>query len=169
MFENIIRSGVCGVALLLAGCGAQDTVRDQVSAIVSDDAVVGVPGCPGTWQLPETYEGLVGQYLRNDLSALEEDDLLTLGIVTLAHEPRSIRDEGNYLASLFGAATQGGTYAAVEANPLIGSLLILEPAPRSAPQTVYAVIGLRRDVVGNVAALCLAGSTRPFQLNRIGL
>lgn len=168
MLEKIVWGGACGVAVLLAGCGAQDTAREQASAIVSDD-VVDVPGCPGAWQLAETYDGLVGQYLRNDLSALEEGDLLTLGIFTLAHEPRSIRDEGNYLASLFGSAMQGGTYEAIEANPLIGSLLILEPSVPRAPQTVYAVIGLRRDAVGHVAALCLAGSTSPFQLNRIGL
>ena len=171
MFKKMIRGCVCGVAAMLAGCGAQETVDDRVSAIVRNDDVSGVPGCPGTWQLPESYDGLVGQYLRSDLSSLKQGDLMTLGILTLAHEPESIRDRGNYLASVFGAAMQGGTYEAIETNPLIGAYLILSPSTATTPPMAFAVIGVRHNVARNIAAVCLGPSTEgsPFQLNRIGL
>jgi hypothetical protein len=171
MREKIVRGVLaCAVAALLGGCGAPEKIGEQSSALTSD--ITGIPGCPGTWQLAETWEGFVGQYLRTNLIGLTNGDLMTLGIFTATLEPESIRFTGSYLGSFFGTAAQGGTYVALESNPLIGSLIVLTPATPLLAQTVYAAIGIRRNAFGNIAAVCLSGAEHdgmPFVIDRVGL
>ncbi len=165
MVKSIFRGALCSLAVL-CGCGAQAPTSEQPSALTSTD-ISGLQGCSGTFQLPQTYDGLVGQYLRSNLTTIGHGDIMTLDFETMAPIPQSPKVTGSYLANDYGTGLQSGTYVALESNPLIGSLLTLTPTGSSS-STTLAIIGLRRDSLGNVSALCISSDNEgnPFELDR---
>lgn len=132
--------------------------------------------CPGMTQVGiEDYDGIVGYYTR--FFPYVSDELITLRIRTVAHDPEWIGVSGEYTATVQRDglyAVEGGTFLAVPNNPAIGPAIAFDIDDDGAVDELYWVLGATRNVFGNIDKLCVGksrsdGSGSPFLLYRLGL
>jgi hypothetical protein len=131
---------------------------------------VGVPG-GGI----DSYDGFPGYYARQLPYA--DDELVTLQIVDLEQVEGWMGVTGDYNAIVYRDGLfsfEGGGYLAVPNNPAIGPAIGFDRDGDELIDEVYFVLGVRRNLFGNIAALCLGkphedGSGTAFAMTRMGL
>jgi hypothetical protein len=111
-----------------------------------------------------SYRGLAGTYRRYGLVPAGEPTKLALSPVVDHPDARGTYT-GLRATTTGWPAAIGGAFIALADNPAIGAVLALDTDGNTEPDTTYFVLGLHRNLVGQIDALCLLGAA-PFQMTR---
>lgn len=176
--------GVIASAMSLAVVGCADVATDDEQARIDDgvDALVAqadVPEPPSAAartaamvQCPlvdtgagvTSYDGLAGTYRRYGLVPAGEPVKLTFA--PIVDDPDANGTFTGLRAATLGLPTPiGGSFLALPDNPAIGAILGLDTDASGEIDTSYPVLGLHRNFLGQIDAICVIGAA-PFQITR---